>query len=566
MFITAIPSSLALVPGSLVRSRTSTPRCCAISSTPAEKFVERGLDTLEDALLHFRRLSREGINVEDSLATWDDPNDPRPRLLVLGSGWAAHALVKIIEADQYRLLVVSPRNYFVFTPMLAASSVGTVEYRSITEPMRAANPTAGFIEGVCVDIDTSKRIARVETALREDRRDATGVLGAEDTQERCYALNYDRLVYAVGTQSSDIGIPGVASHCFFLKGLQDARRFRQAVGDALERATQPSLTDDERRRILTFLVVGGGATGVELTGELCDFLRDAALARLYPQQALARVVLVHGGDELLPQFDADLRAKALASLRARGVKVRLGARVVEVPTPRRVVIRRCIEEPSGAVEECIEDEVSPIEEIACGMVVWAAGTGPVPLTERLLAQLDGISDEEKARGRVPVDAWLRAAGSGGRVLALGDCAVCGDGAGGELPQTAQVAAQQGAFAARMLNREYDLTHGCDPRGCAAPVSAAARGGDPAAWLRLRGAVDARPFEFLNLGLLAFLGGGEALSQLQLGDRRLLTEAGSVGFLLWRSVYIVKQVSLRTRVLVLFDVLKTTLFGRDVTRL
>ena len=90
-----------------------------------------------------------------------------------------------------------------------------------------------------------------------------------------------------------------------------------------------------------------------------------------------------------------------------------------MPTPRRVVIRRCIEEPSGAVEECIEDEVSPIEEIACGMVVWAAGTGPVPLTERLLAQLDGISDEEKARGRVPVDAWLRAAGSGGRVLALG---------------------------------------------------------------------------------------------------------------------------------------------------
>ena len=199
------------------------------------------------------------------MATWDDPNDPRPRLLVLGSG--RRTPVKIIEADQDRPPVVSPRNYFVHADARGVGG-GTVEYRSITEPMRAANPTAGFIEGVCVDIDTTKRIARVETALREDRRDATGVLGAEDTQERCYALNYDRLVYAVGTQSSDIGIPGVASHCFFLKGLQDARRFRQAVGDALERATQPSLTDDERRRILTFLVVGGGATGVELTGEL----------------------------------------------------------------------------------------------------------------------------------------------------------------------------------------------------------------------------------------------------------------------------------------------------------
>ena len=105
MFITAIPSSLALIPGSLVRSRTSTPRCCAISSTPAEKFVERGLDTLEDAFLHFRRLSREGVDPEDSLASWDDDTDPRPRLLVLGSGWAAHALVKIIEADQYLSLI-----------------------------------------------------------------------------------------------------------------------------------------------------------------------------------------------------------------------------------------------------------------------------------------------------------------------------------------------------------------------------------------------------------------------------------------------------------------------------
>jgi len=76
---------------------------------------------------------------------------------------------------------------------------------------------------------------------------------------------------------------------------------------------------------------------------------------------------------------------------------------------------------------------------------------------------------------------------------------------------------------------------------------------------------ARRFEFLNLGLLAYLGGGEALSQVQVGEQKLLTEAGSTGFLLWRSVYVVKQVSPRTRFLVLFDWLKTKIFGRDVTR-
>ena len=107
----------------------------------------------------------------------------------------------------------------------------------------------------------------------------------------------------------------------------------------------------------------------------------------------------------------------------------------------------------------------------------------------------------------------------------------------------------------------------DESGCelaAPPVSHAAVAGDLQRTLALRGAVEARPFAFLNLGLLAYLGGGEALSQVQVGNNRLLSEAGSVGFLLWRSVYVVKQVSPRTRFLVLFDWLKTKLFGRDIT--
>ena len=88
----------------------------------------------------------------------------------------------------------------------------------------------------------------------------------------------------------------------------------------------------------------------------------------------------------------------------------------------------------------------------------------------------------------------------------------------------------------------------------------------AAWLRLRGCEDASEFSFLNLGLLAYVGGGEALSQVQVGDARVGAWAGSAAFLLWRSVYIVKQVATRNRVLVTFDWVKTALFGRDITRL
>ena len=578
----------------IVRSRPPTLRdtpSAVDAMRTLDVLATRGLDTLEDAILLARRVGSSPVDSVDCLAQWEDESDTRPRLLVVGSGWAAHALVKIVDADAYRLLVVSPRNYFIFTPMLAASSVGTVEYRSITEPMRASNPRAAFIEGSVTAIDPIARTASVRIGGATDDGDDAAPVGsigetveeeAAGAAERAAAadgragslpvsasLQYDVCVYAAGVRASASRVPGVREHCLFLKGIRDAQRLRRAVGSALERASQPGLTQSERRRLLTLVVVGGGATGVEYAGELSDFLLDA-LSRLYPQLAeYARVVLVHGGPDLLPQFDEPLRAKAFNALSAKtDVEVKLRTRVERVDSPsdstRSLVVRS-------------DGEESTIE---CGLVVWAAGTGPVPLTRMLIERLDncsGRSDADRpewARDRILVDGWMRADGAPpGSLLALGDAAISLDFDGEPLPQTAQVAAQQGAYVARMLNRGYDLSGGSDypvtgGEGCAVidpPVSREAADGDLSKVLSLRGAVEARPFEFLNLGLLAYLGGGEALSQVQVGENRLLSEAGSTGFLLWRSVYVVKQVSPRTRFLVLFDWLKTKFFGRDVTR-
>jgi NADH dehydrogenase FAD-containing subunit len=417
----------------------------------------------------------------------------------------------------------------------------------------------------------------------------------------------------------------VIEHCRFLKELNDAQALRRSVASALERASAPGLSEEERRRMLTFVVVGGGPTGVEYCGELSDFLVDA-VQRLYPPLVpYAQVVLVHSGAEVLPQFDRLLRKRALETLRARRVKVMLNARVSRVDSPQRIVIKQKRFGDGGAGRaEVTWDEV----ELNCGLIMWAAGTGPAALTETLVRRLvdcartadendendetppspsdandePGLRPEFWARqwtangqvvasnavgvpaatpGRLTVDPWLRVRGAPvGTLLAIGDASACYSADGSLLPQTAQVAAQQGAYVARLLNRGYDLSglpQGAGPSsspgamldesGCelaAPPVSHAAAAGDLQRTLALRGAVEARPFAFLNLGLLAYLGGGEALSQIQVGDNRLLSEAGSVGFLLWRSVYVVKQVSPRTRFLVLFDWLKTKLFGRDIT--
>jgi NADH dehydrogenase FAD-containing subunit len=597
-------------PAAIVMSGLRKPSIPSFDFRTLDTLISRGLDTVEDALLLARRVAAEGVNPIDCLAAWEDDKDPRPRILVIGSGWGAHALVKIVDADLYRLLVISPRPFFIFTPMLAASSVGTVEYRSITEPMRAANPRAAFIQGEVAAIDPIGRSAEV----------CIGPPGRLEEGATCQRIEYDICIFAAGVLASASMVPGVREHCYFLKELGDAQRLRRAVADALERASEPGLSDDERRRLLTLVVVGGGPTGVEYCGELSDFLVDA-VGSLFPALLpFAQVVLLHGGEEVLPQFDPALRQQALAKLRDRRVSVRLNTRVDRVQSARQLVLRQ-----KRAVEGAGGD--APPEwdtmELECGLIMWAAGTGPTPLTETLIQRLKdcmeipseaetaeavstaaaGSSDpnwgdlwkgqwlasgrladpltEPSSRtrgpipGRVLVDAWLRAVGApSGSLIAIGDASACYSADGNVLPQTAQVAAQQGAYVARLLNRGYDLSGGAASDGeqavelgcevCGPPISREAAGGDLKKAVLLRGAVEARPFEFLNLGLLAYLGGGEALSQVQVGENRLLSEAGSVGFLLWRSVYVVKQVSPRTRFLVLFDWFKTKLFGRDVT--
>jgi len=330
-------------------------------------------------------------------------------------------------------------------------------------------------------------------------------------------------------------------------------------------------------------VVGGGPTGVEFAGELTDYLTDTC-ERFYPTLR-PKVVLAHGGAALLPQFDMPLREAGLASLRNAGVDVRLNTRALEVGSDY-VTLRSKEDREGGAGERVWKQQ--------CGVVVWSGGNAPQPLTLRLASKLEqgdagGAGGDGKGvlgpGGRLRVDGFCRVVGAPpGSLLAIGDAAsfsVLREGEDSEvdagcllpeeaeakgwlsciteeLPQTAQVAAQQGAFVARLLNRRYDLS-------AEVPVFRNPTAVEQVVLPLVRG-LEARPFQFLNLGMLAYLGGGEALSQVQVGEERVLAQAGSVGFLLWRSVYLAKQVAFRNRVLVLFDWMKTSVFGRDATRL
>lgn len=476
---------------------------------PLDIVMERTWDTMEDVMVHLRRKDFE----DGKLKLSPEQEQKRKTVVVLGSGWAAHALMKVADCSKLRLIVVSPTNHFVFTPMLASSAVGTVEYRSMTEAVRSANPLIDdYLEGKATGVDVNKKTVTVKLNSLLN--------GIREGESPTITLPYDHLVCSVGCRVNDRGVPG-AEKALRLKTLDDARILRRSVAECFEYASRPDVARDpeERARRATFLIVGGGPTGVELGGELLDLAKDITrpYKGSYPKlKEDIRVVVAHGGPELVPQFEQDLRREAIKSLEKKGATVYLNTRVTQVGDGFANLSTKVLNETTG--EEIGREEFT----LPVGLTVWCAGVAPVSFTETLLQQL-----HESARnrdGRINVDKWLRPPMPRedllGSVLVLGDAAAFPNGGGKNseistnsfLPQTAQVAGQQGAFVARMLDRGYNLT--VTPPSLLTktenPTSSIEAFDDPMmrTWLDLRGLEQAPHFMFLNLGILAYLGGGE----------------------------------------------------------
>jgi NADH dehydrogenase FAD-containing subunit len=474
--------------------------------------------------------------------------------------------------------------------VLASSAVGTVEYRSMTEATRAANPMIEqYIEGKAIDVDVERRVLKVQVQdLMQDTRGPVGggtnsSNGGDDSSSNVDSslveISYDKLVVAVGCKVLDTIVPGADRYTYKLKTCDDARLLRTAVGECLEYACRPHVAPisnlDEtqahrrralRRKRLTWVIVGGGPTGVELAGELSDFVADITKPRVGSYHKLhgeVQIVLVQGAPFLVPQFEEPLRHHALATLSRQGVDVRLDTLVQEVGDGWIKLQRK--DDGSG---------IGEVETLDFGLCVWAAGIAPVPFVDTLLSKLP--EQAKGPNGRVNVDKWLRCptetSASFGSILVMGDAAAFIESSSSSqnatgtvfLPQTAQVAAQMGAYVARMLDRGYNLSQ--TPPVLVYHDETENDDDFALAWLKIRGLQEAPGFQFLNLGMLAYLGQGNALSQFQLGDVPIFSYVGSVAFMLWRSVYLVKQVATRNRILVLFDWAKCKIFGRDITRL
>ena len=406
----------------------------------------------------------------------------RPRLLIIGTGFAAFSLIKDVDVDGYEITVVSPRNHFLFTPLLPSTTVGTVEFRSIIEPIRTARKGLRFYQGYCVGIDAENKVARCEGKFKQTP----------------FEVHYDKLVVAVGAVSNTFGIPGVEEHAHFLKEIADARSIRHQIIQSFERASKPDRPVQDFDWLLHFVVVGGGPTGVEFAAEMDDFLRHD-LSKWFPElMPYVKITLLEAQQEILTAFDKRLRTFTSGHFARQHIRIRTNAKVREV-TPDAVVLDND-------------------ENIPYGLLVWSTGNGPASVVSEAGFELQG--------GRIVVDDHFRVPGHED-VFAAGDCAVIDSN---PLPPTAQVAQQQGAHLAKILNRMLKEA-------------------------------DSGSFEYRHRGMMAYIGGRKALV-----DTKNVQGKGFGTWLFWRSAYLTKLMSWKNKILVLGDWVRTFIFGRDISQL
>jgi len=328
----------------------------------------------------------------------------KQKLVILGSGFGSYSLLRHLDFRPFDVTLVSPRNHFLFTPLLPSTTIGTIEFRSIIEPIRNVNPALKYIQAEASGVDFRERKVRYR---RVDEREGN--------------LEYNLLVIGVGARTNTFGIPGVRRYGHFLKELNDARQIRKRVVANFEFASLPGIPEAEIRQRLHFVICGGGPTGIEFAAELNDFVRGD-VCRFYPHlKPFIQISLVEAGEEILNVFDHKLRQAARNLFQRQHIEIITGSPVVRVD------------------ESCIH--LSSGRELNYGLLVWATGNTPQPF----VAELEVPKSDQ---GQILVDEHLTVKGME-QVYALGDCALVESR---PLPATAQVAQQQGRYLARQWRK------------------------------------------------------------------------------------------------------------------
>ena len=395
------------------------------------------------------------------------------RVVIVGGGFAGLHVALGLKRAPLQVTLIDRRNFHLFQPLLYQVAMGGLSPANIAGPLRGiigGQRNCQVLMGEVTRIDLSRR--RLQVAERE--------------------LEYDVLVVAAGATHSYFGHNDWEQHAPGLKTIEDATEIRRRILTAFE-AAERSVNPEERRRLMNFVIVGAGPTGVELAGSLAEIARHSLkedFREINP--AVAQIVLIEAGERVLPAYPAELSVKAEQSLHKLGVTVRTRTAVEQI----------------SAEGVSLKTANGP-EFLATNTVLWAAGVQASPLA-KLLADASGAALDRA--GRVAVQADLSLVGHPD-VFVLGDMANCTGPDGKPLPGVAPVAISQGKYIAKLIKARI--------------------AGRPAPKYRYR-----------DLGSLATIGRSAAVADI--GKWHF---SGFLAWLMWLFIHLMAIVSFRNRVLV-----------------
>lgn len=402
--------------------------------------------------------------------------DATHRVVIVGGGFGGLYAARRLKGAPVEVVLVDRRNFHLFQPLLYQVATGWLSAANIAAALRAVlkrQKNARVILGEAVGIDPQRR----ELVLSDGR------------------IPYDTLIVATGSRHHYFGNPGWERSAPGLKTVEDATEIRRRIFRAFE-AAEREPEPEKRRRWLTFVIVGGGPTGVELAGALGEIARDTCEHDFRNLRlAEVRILLIEGTDRILPPYTPKLAAKAEEFLRRLGVSVLANAMVTDVQ-PGVVIVKR------GEISQRIESET----------IIWAAGVQASSFG-RAVAEAAGARTDRS--GRIIVNSDLTVPGHP-EIFVIGDLAHYAHQTGQPLPGMAPVAMQQGSYVAKLIRR------------------------------RLEGG-NLGPFRYRDRGYMVIVGRAAAVARI--GRLELW---GFVAWILWLFVHLIYLVEFRNRLLVLIQ--------------
>ncbi|KAK5947535.1 hypothetical protein PMZ80_001687 [Knufia obscura] len=558
---------------------------------------------VSEAALSPKRGGPKNLPIAEVLVDDHDTDDMevqkyKPKLVILGTGWGSVAMMKELNPLDYHVTVVSPENYFLFTPMLPSATVGTLEFRSLVEPIRriVSRLKGHFLKAEAIDVEFSEKLVEVAGL------DAKG-------EKQHFYLPYDKLIIAVGATTNPHGVKGL-EHCNFLKTIDDARLIKRKVLNNMEMACLPTTSDEERKRLLSFVISGGGPTGVEFAAELYDMLNEDLL-KAFPK-ILRNEVSVHviqSRSHILNTYDEALSVYAEKRFEHDNVDVLTNARVKEVQADKIIFSQKD------------KDGTTVTKELPMGFCLWSTGVAQTDFCKTIAAKL---GDAQQNKHALETDTHLRLVGAPlGDVYAMGDCSTVQNNIADNLvtflrgmawergkdPKDLRVTFAEWRNVASKVKKRFpqaanhlrrldklfeaydkdkngtldfgelhELVLQIDSKLTSLPATAQ-RANQQGGYLgkkfnRIAQAVpgfkanevdygdldDAvyKAFEYHHLGSLAYVGNAAIFD-----INGLNFSGGLMAVYLWRSVYFAQSVSFRTRLLLSMDWTKRALFGRDL---